>query len=49
MFEGFMTKETWDEVESYFICISECDIKDKECVQVCVEELKDNSEIKSDH
>jgi len=31
-----------DPVESYFECISSCDIKDGHCISKCVEILKDN-------
>ena len=30
-----------DPVESYFECISSCDINDGNCVSVCVEILRD--------
>ena len=31
-----------DPIESYFECISSCDIKDGVCISMCVEILKDN-------
>ena len=31
-----------DPVESYFECISSCDIKDGICISKCVEILRDN-------
>ena len=31
-----------DPIESYFECISSCDIKDGACISMCVEILKDN-------
>ena len=31
-----------DPIESYFECISTCDIKDGECISSCVEILKRN-------
>lgn len=31
---------SWDAVETYFNCISECSLDDGECVTRCVEELK---------
>ena len=31
-----------DPIESYFECISTCDIKDSNCVSRCVEILKHN-------
>lgn len=33
--------QKWDAVEEYFNCISECDIEDKECTDVCLIELKE--------
>ena len=32
----------YDPVESYFECISTCDIKDGNCISKCVEILKNN-------
>ncbi len=32
-----------DPVESYFECISSCDIKDGDCISRCVEILKRNN------
>ncbi len=31
-----------DPIESYFECISSCDIKDGTCISMCLEILKDN-------
>ena len=31
-----------DPIESYFECISTCDIKDGKCISRCVERLKQN-------
>ncbi len=31
-----------DPIESYFECISNCDIKDKTCISICMEILKKN-------
>ena len=31
-----------DPIESYFACISTCDIKDGNCISKCVEILKDD-------
>ena len=31
-----------DPIESYFECISSCDIKDGTCISMCVEILKEN-------
>jgi len=31
-----------DPVESYFECISTCDLKDGSCIARCVEKLKQN-------
>ncbi len=31
-----------DPVESYFECISSCDIKDEICISKCVEVLRDD-------
>ena len=33
---------TYDLIESYFECISTCDIKDGDCIISCVEILKQN-------
>ena len=32
--------QTSDPVESYFECISACDVKDGNCISMCVEILK---------
>ncbi len=32
-----------DPIESYFECISSCDIKDGTCISMCLEILKDNN------
>ena len=34
--------QTYDPVESYFECISTCDIKDGNCISRCLEILKKN-------
>ena len=31
-----------DSIESYFECITTCDIKDGNCISRCVEKLKQN-------
>ena len=31
-----------DPIESYFECISTCDLKDGNCISKCVEQLKQN-------
>ncbi len=31
-----------DQIDSYFECISSCDISDGKCISKCVEILKDN-------
>ena len=31
-----------DPIESYFECISTCDLKDGSCISMCVEILKQN-------
>ena len=31
-----------DPIDSYFECISSCDIKDGTCISICVEILKHN-------
>ena len=31
-----------DPIENYFECISTCDIKDRNCISMCVEILKKN-------
>ena len=36
-------EQTWDAVEEYFECLVECDLQDKECVEKCVVELKEDS------
>ena len=33
---------TSDPVESYFLCISSCDINDGSCISKCVEILRDD-------
>ena len=33
---------TYDSVDSYFECISSCDISDGSCISKCVEVLKDS-------
>jgi len=32
-----------DPIESYFECISTCDIQDRNCISKCVEILKQNN------
>ena len=34
--------QTSDPIETYFECISACDIKDGNCISSCVEILKQN-------
>ena len=34
--------QIYDPIESYFECISTCDIKDGNCISRCVEILKEN-------
>ena len=34
---------TWDAVEVYFQCISECDLSDRECTISCTRQLRDAS------
>ena len=34
--------QTSDPIESYFECISSCDMKDGNCISKCVEILKQN-------
>ena len=34
--------QSYDPIESYFECISTCDIKDGLCISRCVEILKQN-------
>ena len=34
----------WDAVEEYFECITECDIHDSECHEVCLMDLKEADE-----
>ena len=34
--------QTSDPIESYFECITTCDIKDPRCISRCVEILKQN-------
>ena len=33
-------EQTWDAVEEYFECIVECNLEDKECIESCVQVLK---------
>ena len=35
--------QTSDPIESYFECISNCDIEDGTCISSCVEILKDHN------
>ena len=35
--------QTFDPIESYFECISSCDINDGTCVSMCIEILKEYS------
>ena len=32
--------QSFDPIESYFECISSCDVKDGSCISMCVEILK---------
>ena len=34
--------KSFDPIESYFECISSCDIKDGTCISMCVEILKEH-------
>lgn len=34
---------TWDVVEVYFNCISECDLNDRDCTISCTRQLRDAS------
>lgn len=34
---------TWDAVEVYFNCISECDLNDRDCTISCTRQLRDAS------
>ena len=34
--------QIYDPIETYFECISTCDIKDGNCISMCVEILKDD-------
>jgi len=34
--------QIFDPIEKYFECISICDIKDRNCISMCVEILKNN-------
>ena len=36
-----MTRHTHDAMEEYFMCLTSCDLNDKECTTQCVEELKE--------
>ena len=36
--------QTHDPIEIYFECISSCDIKDGNCIDRCVEILKNNEQ-----
>ena len=36
--------QIYDPIESYFECISTCDVKDGNCISRCVEILKKNDD-----
>ena len=36
--------QTWDAVETYFECITTCNLDDGECITRCVEQLRDSDE-----
>ena len=36
-------EQTWDAVEEYFECIVECTLEDKECIESCVQVLKEEA------
>jgi hypothetical protein len=36
--------DSWDPVEAYFECITTCSLEDGECVTMCVERLRSDSE-----
>ena len=38
-------ENTWDAVETYFHCITECSLDDGECVTRCVEDLRDGDDM----
>ena len=37
-------EQTWDAVETYFECITTCNLDDGECITRCVEQLRDADE-----
>lgn len=43
-----LTKANWKHLDEYFQCIVECDINDKECTTVCVDQLKENDTIEQE-
>ena len=38
------TPDPWDDVETYFECVTSCDLDDKECESSCVDELRNGNE-----
>ena len=39
-------EQTWDAVEEYFECVTECNLEDKECVEKCVETCESVENVK---
>ena len=42
-----MTRHTMDAMEEYFMCLTSCDINDKECTNLCVDELKEEVAVRT--
>ena len=36
-------EQTWDAVEKYFECVTECDLEDEECTEKCVVALREDT------
>ncbi len=42
--KGQSLAQSWDAVETYFECITTCEIDDGECITKCVEQLRETEE-----
>ncbi len=42
-----MIRHTADAMEEYFMCLTSCDLNDKECTTQCVEELKEEVAVRT--
>ena len=40
-------EQTWDAVQTYFECITECSLDDGACVTRCVEDLRQGDEVRT--